>query len=321
MYAAAMVVIAGVVFMVRRRIGCGAVERHHPDFPPMSMSLPGTPPRASPGWWIHNAAGPHADFKAHSNQAYNTNGANYPTLIPQSDSALYSSRHLQHQPSPSASAKDAVLYSPLRPSSLGAATMDPRASSSLGGATFDPRPCSSMLRGSSPRAGGPSGGPSLEDSSTFTGRMQPSGTLNGGSRMALISPKAPHSDTAASASPAGSWHASQTTSGAGPAGVVAPATPGSVNGGGGASAGTVSGPTGARGVGTLKNEVANAVQQLQEALRTDLQEEALEVYTLLGRGGFGTVYHGSLPPSPLGIALLGISGDARPCHCRIRFAN
>lgn len=117
--------------------------------------------------------------------------------------------------------------------------------------------------------------------------MHPSGTLGGGgSRMALISPKTPQSDAAPSpsASAAGSMHAShvsQTTVSlsAGGAGVVAPATPGSAGG--------------ARGVGSLKHEVANAVQQLQEALRTDLQEEALEVYTLLGRGGFGTVYHGA----------------------------
>ena len=50
-----------------------------------------------------------------------------------------------------------------------------------------------------------------------------------------------------------------------------------------------------RGVGSLRSEVANAVTQLQDALRSDLQEDQLEVYDVLGRGGFGTVYYGALP--------------------------
>ena len=49
-----------------------------------------------------------------------------------------------------------------------------------------------------------------------------------------------------------------------------------------------------RGVGSLRSEVANAVTQLQDALRSDLQEDQLEVYDVLGRGGFGTVYYGAL---------------------------
>jgi hypothetical protein len=52
-----------------------------------------------------------------------------------------------------------------------------------------------------------------------------------------------------------------------------------------------------RGVGSLRSEVANAVTQLQDALRSDLQEDQLEVYDVLGRGGFGTVYSGPLPHS------------------------
>ena len=54
-----------------------------------------------------------------------------------------------------------------------------------------------------------------------------------------------------------------------------------------------------RKVNMVKNAVATAVQQMQGALQAELQEEHLEVFSVLGRGGFGTVYHGArLPPSP-----------------------
>lgn len=58
---------------------------------------------------------------------------------------------------------------------------------------------------------------------------------------------------------------------------------------------TSSGVQQRRGVGSLRSEVANAVTQLQDALRSDLQEDQLEVLDVLGRGGFGTVYHGTPP--------------------------
>lgn len=58
-----------------------------------------------------------------------------------------------------------------------------------------------------------------------------------------------------------------------------------------------------RGVGSLRSEVANAVTQLQDALRSDLQEDQLEVYDVLGRGGFGTVYYGAARTT---LALVGV---------------
>jgi hypothetical protein len=61
-----------------------------------------------------------------------------------------------------------------------------------------------------------------------------------------------------------------------------------------ASGSTSSGVQVRRGVGSLRSEVANAVSQLQDALRSDLQEDQLEVFDVLGRGGFGTVYYGAL---------------------------
>jgi hypothetical protein len=41
------------------------------------------------------------------------------------------------------------------------------------------------------------------------------------------------------------------------------------------------------------------VQELRGALEADLtDEEQLQVFSIVGRGGFGTVYHGALRPTP-----------------------
>jgi hypothetical protein len=43
-----------------------------------------------------------------------------------------------------------------------------------------------------------------------------------------------------------------------------------------------------------RSQVANAVLQMQGELQEELHEDRLHIYSVLGRGGFGTVYHGAL---------------------------
>jgi hypothetical protein len=49
-----------------------------------------------------------------------------------------------------------------------------------------------------------------------------------------------------------------------------------------------------REVYAARATVANAVLRMQGALQQELHEEHLQVHRVLGRGGFGTVYHGAL---------------------------
>ena len=46
--------------------------------------------------------------------------------------------------------------------------------------------------------------------------------------------------------------------------------------------------------GSVRGRVAAAVQEMQGALQAELQEDQLTLYSVIGRGGFGTVYHGAL---------------------------
>lgn len=42
--------------------------------------------------------------------------------------------------------------------------------------------------------------------------------------------------------------------------------------------------------------VAIAVLRMQGVLQQELHKQHLEIYSVLGRGGFGTVYHGAVLP-------------------------
>eukprot|EP00892_Ulva_mutabilis_P012786 jgi/Ulvmu1/9880/UM057_0035.1 len=58
---------------------------------------------------------------------------------------------------------------------------------------------------------------------------------------------------------------------------------------------TSEGPTtmhSARGTSGVRGRVAAAVQEMQGALQAELQEDQLKLHRVIGRGGFGTVYHG-----------------------------
>ena len=48
-----------------------------------------------------------------------------------------------------------------------------------------------------------------------------------------------------------------------------------------------------RGGSLVRGRVAAAVQEMQGALQAELQEDQLKLYGVIGRGGFGTVYHGA----------------------------
>eukprot|EP00892_Ulva_mutabilis_P012772 jgi/Ulvmu1/9868/UM057_0022.1 len=50
--------------------------------------------------------------------------------------------------------------------------------------------------------------------------------------------------------------------------------------------------SGRSGVGAVRGKVAAAVQEMQGALQAELQEDQLKLHGVIGRGGFGTVYHG-----------------------------
>lgn len=47
-------------------------------------------------------------------------------------------------------------------------------------------------------------------------------------------------------------------------------------------------------VALVRGEVRQAVTALQGALQAELHEDELQLYDVLGRGGFGTVYHGAI---------------------------
>ena len=49
----------------------------------------------------------------------------------------------------------------------------------------------------------------------------------------------------------------------------------------------------AKGGTAVRGRVAAAVQEMQGALQAELQEDQLKLYGVIGRGGFGTVYHGA----------------------------
>jgi Protein kinase domain len=69
--------------------------------------------------------------------------------------------------------------------------------------------------------------------------------------------------------------------------------------GGRSSAIATAASSGERGdVHAARSQVANAVAELQDALQEELHEEHLQIYSILGRGGFGTVYHGARPVLP-----------------------
>ena len=54
-----------------------------------------------------------------------------------------------------------------------------------------------------------------------------------------------------------------------------------------------SGSSSSANVAVVRGEVQQAVAALQGALQAELHEDELQLYDVLGRGGFGTVYHGA----------------------------
>jgi hypothetical protein len=50
-------------------------------------------------------------------------------------------------------------------------------------------------------------------------------------------------------------------------------------------------------VQAVHEKVAAAVKEMQGALQAELHEDQIQLFRRLGRGGFGTVYHGALLPS------------------------
>ena len=47
----------------------------------------------------------------------------------------------------------------------------------------------------------------------------------------------------------------------------------------------------------VHGKVAAAVKEMQGALQEELHDDHLQLYRKLGQGGFGTVYHGTPPPT------------------------
>lgn len=70
-------------------------------------------------------------------------------------------------------------------------------------------------------------------------------------------------------------------------------------------------------VASVRESVATAVVSLQGQLRKDLQEDELQIFSVLGRGGYGIVYHGGPPPpSPLSpLPSLGYAEARERCVC------
>lgn len=46
----------------------------------------------------------------------------------------------------------------------------------------------------------------------------------------------------------------------------------------------------------VHGQVSAAVKDMQRALQAELHEDQLTLFGCLGRGGFGTVYHGATTP-------------------------
>ena len=72
-------------------------------------------------------------------------------------------------------------------------------------------------------------------------------------------------------------------------------------------------------VASVRESVATAVVSLQGQLRKDLQEDELQIFSVLGRGGYGIVYHGTFsraaaPPRKLALLPLDMA-VSRLCTC------
>lgn len=142
--------------------------------------------------------------------------------------------------------------------------------------------------------GGAAGGDDLVRSGSSAGRM----TRDDSSVLRPASGATPTLHTGASAGGHGSGSARVVSGTSGPLTAEgtsgAPATArstavtsdGSGGGGGGSK----------RAVAEVRGEVQQAVAALQGALQEELHEDELQLYDVLGRGGFGTVYHGASPP-------------------------
>jgi hypothetical protein len=63
---------------------------------------------------------------------------------------------------------------------------------------------------------------------------------------------------------------------------------------------------------SAQRRLQDAVEKHQAMLQADLQEEQLKVFSVLGRGGFGTVYHGALPY----MGFVGVVTGKTPTVCR-----
>eukprot|EP00892_Ulva_mutabilis_P000885 jgi/Ulvmu1/10798/UM069_0033.1 len=68
---------------------------------------------------------------------------------------------------------------------------------------------------------------------------------------------------------------------------------------------------GSRAVAEVRGEVQQAVAALQGALQEELHEDELQLYDVLGRGGFGTVYHGQWRGLEVAIKTVVFESDAR----------
>jgi hypothetical protein len=62
-----------------------------------------------------------------------------------------------------------------------------------------------------------------------------------------------------------------------------------------------SNPSSSSHIQDARSTVAHAVLRMQGELQAELQEDEIHVFNVLGRGGFGTVYHGMRLLSLLGL--------------------